>query len=1323
MSCSLKEIFRFTQEQINQVDRFLNEDLGATTSTSSSQKENSDDDEIDDNNDKWPAWEPESSELSESDAKSSSVDTKWLRNCIISSSANMELIVFAAVQRFVAFERNGKDEKIRPLAWVNVNMQIQKHAYITSVEVISLASTRKTEASNVDWHCIAVSTSSGYVHFFTDRGVEILCEKFSSYKIQRLRFGPTIYDGGQGLAALAMGRIYIVEGMALFHGLRNARNEVARGIKSFEEICNTISLASHAVKLDYLKQPTDFQLLNITRPESFDQYFKASLDDYSERNKLQTGAKNMMNYFCATRSSYAAFLSHNKESNNSGILQEAYNTIASQIQMPSFGIRSFLGIGVSRKDGPQKESVADAKVSDAFLDVRLVDPGRKCETTVIAPRSWNLMAISDGTARVLLMDTRNRTVVRIWKGYRNAGCGFIEAALSDVGPNKRKRTKTLFLVIFAPKRGILEVWSMQNGPRVAAFNVDPKGRLLSVASAKDSVLLGPSEKQFYGAYNDNTVVFVNSNGMVQRILIPFHLSAMDSTVSQVHDENMLRDFKHNEIEEDGAFSIDKALGTVESLKSSQSRMKFVDRLVSSAESWRISTMQLREFLVRLKEADKGLKSYIDALIRLVDVYNIANKEVDEDREKRATYETLVQNLGTTVDEYNDFFINVLLDTQKDVEQYEACSFKEFREMLRVNNAAENKWILNPEADEIYLARVLMQKLLFSHRDDVVGKLEVIADKININIETLAKLFMKAWLADWNKNPWVLLDSAISVVSYLKESSDIRVKQFAQSFIIKSQNPEAALCLMFVIRYVDGLVRITTDDNEEFENMDETTDSWYLTVKNLIANTLISRLDLELKPSLDKFTVKGYGYYREQIGQWAASNNVPVDLLLKTLQIDKKVKAHRDSESDEENKAEEEENIDENKEEEMDGIEDIDEEAKILKALQQVFQRSFSRDLCLCDCVWESASSWFKEENQRQISTLTQAMTYLSAITSSARLQHGLSVILWETFFRLPFQKLYTIIMESNGKPLKERLLKRDVFVTESELPEFVKCVKTLLNVLQKSVVDLEYAPHLHLEYEEFLEEYLESFKVKKNRKHTLAELVSGQTPVNYHLVLHHLHLVIVIDLQLSLNLSLNLYNVFDGIMHRAFFESFHSHPLIPMADTDERFKEKRQKFLEDIVVAIGVDTSEDYYEKWELVNQLCREWALDLDLLRIKEVKMFYEFGFDREAEKLRVSVAKQKQLSFELIPIALGRFKSLIDSDEELRQKAQRRLRPGSWEYIRVLSDEFIPTFSITVDKAYTMMRTVSNLLNHNISTKQNQHVMEKKMISDICDFLQSLK
>lgn len=78
-----------------------------------------------------------------------------------------------------------------------------------------------------------------------------------------------------------------------------------------------------------------------------------------------------------------------------------------------------------------------------------------------------------------------------------------------------------FLIIYAPRRGILEVWTASHGPRVAAFNV-----------SRNCVLVCPS----YGMMGLNNVTsrtiksrafhcaLVDPDGSIKTLEIPFHLA-------------------------------------------------------------------------------------------------------------------------------------------------------------------------------------------------------------------------------------------------------------------------------------------------------------------------------------------------------------------------------------------------------------------------------------------------------------------------------------------------------------------------------------------------------------------------------------------------------------------------------------------------------------------------------------------------------------------------------------------------------------------------------------------------------------------------------
>ncbi|GLU18068.1 hypothetical protein SLE2022_343890 [Rubroshorea leprosula] len=117
----------------------------------------------------------------------------------------------------------------------------------------------------------------------------------------------------------------------------------------------------------------------------------------------------------------------------------------------------------------------------------LKDHPRKGEKLTLSP-SGTLAAITDSLGRILLLDTQALVVVRLWKGYRDASCLFMELLVNRDQPGSSssyyeptKSDYCLCLAIHAPRKGIVEVWQMRTGPR-----------LLTIQCAKGSRLLQPS---------------------------------------------------------------------------------------------------------------------------------------------------------------------------------------------------------------------------------------------------------------------------------------------------------------------------------------------------------------------------------------------------------------------------------------------------------------------------------------------------------------------------------------------------------------------------------------------------------------------------------------------------------------------------------------------------------------------------------------------------------------------------------------------------------------------------------------------------------------
>lgn len=60
------------------------------------------------------------------------------------------------------------------------------------------------------------------------------------------------------------------------------------------------------------------------------------------------------------------------------------------------------------------------------------------------------------------------------KGYRDSHCGWV--LVEEISDTNSAKRRVEFLIIYVPKKGLIEIWTMQFGAKVVSFNVDKNGR-------------------------------------------------------------------------------------------------------------------------------------------------------------------------------------------------------------------------------------------------------------------------------------------------------------------------------------------------------------------------------------------------------------------------------------------------------------------------------------------------------------------------------------------------------------------------------------------------------------------------------------------------------------------------------------------------------------------------------------------------------------------------------------------------------------------------------------------------------------------------------
>lgn len=112
-----------------------------------------------------------------------------------------------------------------------------------------------------------------------------------------------------------------------------------------------------------------------------------------------------------------------------------------------------------------------------YAGYEIHDPPRQITSCSIDPEG-NLAAITDTLGRVSLIDLASKQIVRMWKGYRDSVCHWIQTPRITSDKPWLKQ-KVLYLVIHSRQRKVVEVWRTRHGPKVKTLQVGRETQLLS----------------------------------------------------------------------------------------------------------------------------------------------------------------------------------------------------------------------------------------------------------------------------------------------------------------------------------------------------------------------------------------------------------------------------------------------------------------------------------------------------------------------------------------------------------------------------------------------------------------------------------------------------------------------------------------------------------------------------------------------------------------------------------------------------------------------------------------------------------------------------
>ncbi|XP_066451187.1 rab3 GTPase-activating protein non-catalytic subunit isoform X2 [Eleutherodactylus coqui] len=1359
MACTLLEFCRF--QDIRGVRDFLFPQLRE-------EKKNSDLSGWE--NEDWGSWEDHESKEppAEEDVSSKAPSVYWLQDCVLSLSPTNDLMVIAHEQKAVFLapkwkaDGKGREEMQYEAVWSGP-LNVEENEFISSALCIPLASQKRSSTGRPDWTCIVIGFTSGYVRFYTESGVLLLAQLLNEDPILQLKCRtyeiprhPGVTEQHEEMSILYPSAVVTIDGFSLFQSLRACRNQVARAAASGNENVQPPPLAYKKWGLQDVDTIADHVSVGVMALSPFDQMKTASvLGGFNAA--IKSSPPTMSQYITVGSNPFTGFF-FALEGSTQPLLSHVALAVASKLTSALFSAASgWLGWKSRHEEEPQQKQ--KPKVEPATpLAVRfgLPDSRRRGESISLSPCN-TLAAVTDDFGRVILVDVVRGISIRMWKGYRDAQVGWMQIVedlhereaerghFSPFGSTQGPCRVAQFLVIYAPRRGILEVWSTQQGPRVGAFNVGKHCRLLY--PGYKIMGLNNVTSQGWQPQTYQICLIDPVSGNVRTVSIPFHLALSDKKCERAKDLHLVKKLStllkakapnYERLEAD-------AKEILLDIKYPATKKQALERVLSSERVPLPCLTSITQTLLdslrsqEVEYVDEGLLGFCEDKLKLLHLYESVQKLGSHAVETDASPSTKELALLLRLEEDELTRLQTLIRNYKQEhtrtgvrfadDEHGALPVRAFLEYLECEQEAVNVKKISEE-EYIALGSFFFWRCL--HGECPTLEMCESLEKAGLGPQLLLSLLLKVWL--WkekeileNTQAWCCLHSMLSRLSNMKvaidETWDLQSVspwwQQMRTACVQSTSNGAALLSAHVGHSVaanitNAMAEKKEDDGESmtdsWEALSLDTEYWKLLLKQLedclILQTLLhckglkktSKISsLQVEP-LRKLSVKnllegGKGGVADTVAKWVFKQDICPALL-------KLAKEKSDPED---------QRVPEPGETSMavaireTPSEDAEEEYQVAALLRSVYQHfpcSLDLDVLLAHCCWEYMVQWNKDPEEAHF--LVRSVDHLKNI-SNAHVQFGLSLMMWNTFIIKRFSAA-AYLMDKVGKSPKDRLCRRDVGMSDTSMTTFLGSCYDLLQTMMEADVSSEEMPPPLLEVEDAW--------LSVEGPSSIVELALEQKHIHYPLVEHQFVLCAVMYAIMSLALkSAKPLALFDSKGKNAFFKDLTSIQLLPSGDMDPSIVSLRQQFLMKLISAavqaqfqsqITVKSEE---AKWD-AEQKPMDWpalAVDLatqlqvneDTLRRHYVCELYNYGFDHLAEEAILQVVDKEVLASQLLVLTGQRLAhALLHTQTKEGMELLARLPPTLCTWIKAMdpqdlqnTDVPIPTTAKLVDKVVELL------------------------------------
>ncbi|XP_025154199.1 rab3 GTPase-activating protein non-catalytic subunit isoform X2 [Harpegnathos saltator] len=746
-----------------------------------------------------------------------------LQDCHISLSSVGDVLVIAWDTKMIIFVSKWDSQELEEvknkfhITWHGEVVK-EQNEWITSVICLPLISLGK--ASGPDWTCITIGYNTGFVRFYTETGAMLLEEQIHNESILGIKCQSScsVKHGDVGyneeIYILYNSGVCILQGFPLFSTLRACRNHLARVQAKCDDLPPITNLSYKKWAFKNQDISNDSEVIGTTSINSFDHLMTASI--CGGYNATYRSSAPQHNLVLATGKRPFVGFHYALEGGNAPVLSDVAIAMASKLA-------SAIGTAVpwfrSSSKTATSEATSKSNIHESIETMTcrfgLSDIMREGDCITCSPNKV-LSVISDAMGRVILINNKKGIAVRMWKGYRDAQCGWIEVnEEKDRGIHKninRPMQKTLlrttmFLVIYAPKKGVIDIWSIQQGPKITTFTASKNGRLLYINYG------------FLGMANNTTVyknkaqyscVFMDPLGGLKEICVPFYFALNSKNGKRARDIHLLRKLKTFLREEE--FDEEKLISEVTNicleLKTNEIKIQTIEVLMNSKHVLPdVLLAATNYFATQSQEEEEGEK--LEVTIKIL-------HQLTTQLQRMITFYKYVKSLLDTAPEYDI----VTAGGAPNVKNLSSTLLTSEREIYRIIKLAKT---LNSFED----ANVSTESKVKFKEDERAffyflscfefGDLKLISLRKDLKeekIHEIARLIYQGWMycndvkekwqqaaEDSNIQPFIFMQLALIYWTHKKEItiSEIELKRFTQ--------------LLHVICLLTDVEEICTEYNE------------------------------------------------------------------------------------------------------------------------------------------------------------------------------------------------------------------------------------------------------------------------------------------------------------------------------------------------------------------------------------------------------------------------------------------------------------------------------------------------------------------------------